>query len=150
MNATTYIALLVSSCSCLPPALAFSPYEAYLMSGRETHVGLVAVIQPEKRPLFDDAVKKCRAKPILSQLNDAGISRVQFFTRVIEGKEYAIVYFAFTGEKQYLQAATEFEKATRSMDWRATTISHPRAKKYETPLAADGMDRLHSRPRRRS
>lgn len=130
MNVKTLFAVLLSWCFCLSSVFGFSPYEAYLMSGRETHVGLIAVIHPEKRPLFENAVKKCRAESVQSQLADAGIDHVQFFTRIIEGKEYAVVYFAFGGGKQYLQAAKAFEEATRSIDWQAATYPHPRARTY--------------------
>ena len=127
----SHLAVLLSSLFCLQSVFAFSPYETYLMSGRETHVGLVAAITPEKLSLFEDTFRKCNSQPVRAELKHAGITSVQAFMRNIEGKDYAVVYFAYAGGNQYLGAAAAFEKATRSLDWKAATSSHPRAQTYD-------------------
>lgn len=115
---------------CHAPISAFSPYENYLMSGKPTHVGLVAKINPEMREAFTAEFKACNSDPVRQKLRDAGISQVQAFTRVIEGTDYAIIYFVRAGGSEYLKAAEAFENATQSIDWQAVTTPHPRATTY--------------------
>ena len=112
------------------PADAFSPYEAYLMSGRETHVGLLAAIQPGKLAAFEEALKQCGGPPVEEQLQQAGITRAQAFTRDIEGTHYAVIYFTYAAGSNYLGAAAAFEAATAGIDWGDSTTAHPRAKTY--------------------
>jgi L-rhamnose mutarotase len=109
---------------------AFSPYESYLMSGRDTHVGLLAKITPDKHADFEAAFQQCSEKTVARALRKAGISNAQAFTRNIEGGEYAVLYFTYEGGLDYLGAASAFEKATGSIDWTACTSPHPRAKTY--------------------
>ena len=111
-------------------ARAFSPYEAYLMSGRETHVGLLAEIKPGQSAQFEAAFRKCGTEWVETELRHTGITGAQAFTRTIEGKDFAVVYFAYAGGSNYLAAAASFEKATRLIDWSETTSAHPRAKTY--------------------
>jgi L-rhamnose mutarotase len=113
------------------PATAFSPYENYLRSGRETHVGLLAELKPERQSDFETAVRQCRSKPLARQLQRRGIRDTQAFTRQIEGKHYAVIYFTYAGGLDYLGAAAAFEEGTGSIGWRGFTSPHPRAKTYD-------------------
>ena len=129
-DACATLAVAVSVLLCVLTASAFSPYEAYLMSGRETHVGLLAEIKSEKLEDFQGAFEQCFDKSVSRKLKKAGISDAQAFTRIIEGKTYAVIYFAYKGGKDYLSAATAFEEATQSIDWHHSTSPHPRAETY--------------------
>ncbi|MCA9241489.1 MAG: L-rhamnose mutarotase [Planctomycetales bacterium] len=115
---------------CAPATLAFSPYEAYLMSGKDTHVGLLVEVQPDKREPFNESAKQCQTEAVRTRLSQAGISRLKFFSRTIDGKEYAVAYFLFSGSKQYLSAAEAFEHATGAVQWKASTTPHTRAARY--------------------
>lgn len=130
MNLPTPLLAILSALTCLHPVFAFSPYESYLMTGKATHAGLVAEIRPQRQPAFAEAFKRCSEEPVRRKLKSAGITSVQAFTRNIEGKDYAVVYFAFAGGSHYLDAAAVFEAATRSIDWKAVTSSHSRARTY--------------------
>jgi L-rhamnose mutarotase len=112
-------------------ATAFSPYEQYLRTGRETHVGLLAEIKPEKLADFEKAFHECNKKAVTRRLRKAGITDAQAFTRNIEDKNYAVIYFTYAGGLDYLEAAADFEEATASIDWTASTSPHPRAVTYE-------------------
>jgi len=129
LAATTTIVLL--AVLCMHTAFAFSPYETYLMSGQETHVGLVAEIKQGKQADFEAAFRKCGVELVQKEFRNSGITSAQAFTRSIEATDYAVVYFAYAGRSNYLGAAAAFENATRSIDWKATTSSHPRAKTYK-------------------
>ena len=123
--------LLISLLAVNPHTFAFSPYENYLSTGKETHVGLIANILPEAIEAFTASIKKCKTEPIQSQLKVAGIRDVQAFTRKINGTTYAAIYFGYQGGLQYLGAAEAFENATKGVDWQASTTPHPRAKTYQ-------------------
>lgn len=125
------LAFVMGASLATSAARAFSPYEAYLMSGRDTHVGLISVVQPEKESLFREAVAKCHGSAVRGQLQESGITRLGFFTRTIQGKQYAVAYFTYAGGNDYLGAAKAFEAATHSMEWAAFTQAHPRAAAYD-------------------
>lgn len=109
---------------------AFSPYQAYLEFGGQTHVGLLAIVEPGKRVEFQQAVEQCQGDEVRTQLANAQIDSLQFFTRTIDGREYVVAYFSYKGGTQYLEAAKAFEVATESLNWNACTTSHPRAATY--------------------
>jgi L-rhamnose mutarotase len=111
-------------------AFAFSPYQAYLMSGRETHVGLLTAIKPGQLKDFEAAFRKCREEDVQQSLKNVGITNAQAFARNIEGTNYAVIYFTYAAGSNYLGAATAFEKATRLIDWEESTSPHPRAGTY--------------------
>ncbi len=105
--------------------MGFSPYELHLRAGLETHVGLFAEVK--KADQFAVAIKDLDDKDTQARLAKVGISEVQAFTRKIEGKDYAVVYFAYEGGNSYLGAAEAFEKATASSGCAEMVKSHPRA-----------------------
>lgn len=109
---------------------AFSPYEAYLMSGRPTHVGLIAEVAPEQRDLLEDQFRRIASGDGQAKLAAAGITSLHAFVRSIEGADYVVVYFAYDGQRPYLGAAEAFENATAEADWPACTTQHPRAQRY--------------------
>ncbi len=96
------------------------------------HVGLIAEIQPEKQDKFHQDVRQFRTDAVMSRIEEAGIIRLQFFTRTIDTKQYAVAYFCLEGGKAYLEAAKMFEQATQSIEWQSTTTAHPRAKLHDT------------------
>jgi L-rhamnose mutarotase len=130
MHESLVLLLALILFASLHAGFAFSPYESYLMTGRETHVGLLAEVKPGKLSEFENAFRQCSEAKTLRKLKGAGISSAQAFTRTIEGKTYAVLYFAYAGGSNYLNAAAAFEAATKSIQWTATTESHPRAKTY--------------------
>lgn len=130
LTSAATITLLLLTLLGLHTASAFSPYESYLKSGKETHVGLLATIQPDQQAAFEERFNECAEKPVRKKLRKAGISNAQAFTRNIEGTNYAVLYFTYAGGKDYLGAAAAFEEATDSIDWISATSPHPRAKRY--------------------
>lgn len=123
--------LLLIALICTHGALAFSPYENYLLTDRETHVGLVAAIPEGRLDAFREMFRESSATPAITrELKKAGIRSAQAFTRNIEGGQYAVIYFAYDGKADYLGAAKAFEDATRSLDWPSVTEPHPRAESY--------------------
>lgn len=109
---------------------AFSPYEEYLRSGKETHVALIAKIQPDKLDDFKKAFKQCEQAAIAKNLSQAGISSLQSFTREIKSSQVAVIRFTYAGKLPYLGAAKAFETATSTIDWKASITPHPRAVSY--------------------
>lgn len=112
-------------------AFAFSPYESYLRSGKETHVGLLAEIKPDKQADFEAALEKCAEKAVARKLKKSGITSTQAFTRNIEGADFAVIYFTYAGGSDYLGAAAAFENATSAIEWSDVTSPHPRAETYD-------------------
>lgn len=106
-------------------ARAFSPYENYLLSDRETHVGLIAGIPEGKLEAFKRAFRKTAEPAVRESLAESGIRRAQAFTRTIEGVDYAVIYFAYDGTAEYLAAAQAFSQATSEIDW--ASVSEPLA-----------------------
>ncbi|MEM1084939.1 MAG: L-rhamnose mutarotase [Verrucomicrobiota bacterium] len=104
--------------------MGFSPYEQHLRSGRENHVGLVAEVTDSKG--FAEAVRGLGGK-----LASADIKGLQVFQRKIEGAELAVVYFAYPGDRNYLEAAAAFTEATSDVDWSKLVKAHPRAREGE-------------------
>ncbi|MCO6046211.1 L-rhamnose mutarotase [Aeoliella sp. ICT_H6.2] len=124
------ILLVALLCLVVTQAQAFSPYQAYLESGRRTHVGLLATVVPGKETELQQAIKKCGDTEVEAQLAKAEIDSLQFFSSTIDGQQYVVAYFSYKGGTQYLGAAKAFEAATESIDWSVSTTSHPRAKTY--------------------
>lgn len=124
-------ACLIALASMASPTWAFSPYEAYLKSGEQTHVGLIAVVKKDSLGGLKEAFKSIHDPTTENRLKDGKIDRVQAFTRTIEGKEYVVVYFRYAGGQPYLDAAAAFESATDDIDWNSVISPHPRAVSYK-------------------
>lgn len=134
-NFTLASAVAVAVCVAMwigtVPVLAFSPYENYLLSGRDTHVGLLAQARPGQEKQLAAALTALRRDPAAAALAEAGIHNVAAFERQIDGKRWVLVCFRYQGGKDYLGAAQAFETAspaTRALG--ELTIPHPRAKTY--------------------
>jgi L-rhamnose mutarotase len=113
------------------PVLAFSPYEDYLLSGRDTQVGLIAQARPGKEAQVTSAIQSLRRGQDAAALAKAGIRNVAAFKREIEGGVWVFVCFSYQGGKDYLGAAKAFETAspaTRNLG--ELIVPHPRAKTY--------------------
>lgn len=122
--------LLLCGVFCALSASAFSPYENYLETDRETHVGLIAAIADDQLDAFETAFQATTKKPVARELKKAGIRDAHAFTRNIEGTNYAVIHFAYDGSADYLGAAEAFEKSTVSIGWSELIEPHPRAVRY--------------------
>lgn len=107
---------------------AFSPYENYLLSGKPTHVGLIARAKSgQDERLSQMLLKLCNDREN-EKIKQAGISNLAAFKRQIQGQTWYLVYFQYSGGKPYLTAAQSFE----SIDPELKTLinPHPRAARY--------------------
>jgi L-rhamnose mutarotase len=129
------VAIVAAVCVATWPGagtvLAFSPYESYLLSGRDTHVGLIAQMKPGKEAELAAALDSLRRGPAATALGEAGIRDVAAFKREIDGGVWVFVCFTYQGGKDYLGAAEAFETASPATQAiNALIIPHPRAKTY--------------------
>ncbi len=125
------VAVAISVAVWTNGATAFSPYENYLQSGRDTHVGLIAQAKPGAEKQLAAALTTLTQHPATAALAKADIHDVAAFQREIDGKLWVLVHFRYEGSRDYLGAAQAFE--TASPDTKALgklTIPHPRAKTY--------------------
>lgn len=112
-------------------AAAFSPYENFLLSGRDTHVGLFAQAQPDKEAELAQALRALSESSNQKALAKVGIKDLTAFQREIQDGTWVFVYFTYAGGKDYLGAAEAFEKASPATAALAELIiPHPRAKTY--------------------
>lgn len=121
-----YIAGLLFLCSC---GYAFSPYENYLLSGRPTHAALIAQVKLGQEDALTKSLLELSEKKMARKLERAGITNVSAFTRDIQSTLWCMVYFDFSGKKNYLDAAECFESVTGGA-LRNLLIPHPRAVTY--------------------
>ena len=124
------LSLLLVVAASWHPLSAFSPYELYLMSGQDTHVGLIAELKSGATDRFTAAIAKCSSAPLNRQLTMSGIKNVGAFTRIIDDKHFAVIYFKYAGGQEYLSAARVFEETTSELDWSRWITPHPRAERY--------------------
>lgn len=112
-------------------SLAFSPYENYLFSGKETHVALFAQIKPEQEDAFTKTLKLLHEKESAGLLQKNHIRNLSAFKKKINGKTYCMLYFDYKGGKDYLGAGKAFEISSPLVDQlNELIISHPRAKQH--------------------
>lgn len=105
---------------------AFSPYENYLLSGKPTHVGLIARAKKGRDNMLSEQLSMlCSEK---EKFKEAGISNLVAFKREIEGRIWFLVYFQYAGDKQYLTAAESFESVAPEL--KDLIAPHPRAARY--------------------
>lgn len=109
-------------------AFAFSPYENYLLSGRPTHVGLIARAKSGQNKVLLQKLSELCSKKENDKFKQAGISNPAAFNREIEGEIWYLVTFQYSGDKQYLTAAESFESVTDEL--KGLILPHPRAKRY--------------------
>jgi L-rhamnose mutarotase len=121
------VALLTSA----PRCAAFSPYENYLLSGRDTHVGLIAQVVPGKEAELAQALQKLKEPVNERKLVKTGIRDLSAFQHELQGGTWVFVYFTYAGGKDYLGAAEAFESASPATAALAELITpHPRAGTY--------------------
>jgi L-rhamnose mutarotase len=119
---------LVLAASTVP---AFSPYENYLLSGRPTHVGLIAQAAPGKEDQLTSALLELAAPDAAPALAKAGITSLSSFSRQIHDARWFVVYFTYKGAKEYLGAAEAFEIACdKTAALADLVVPHPRAVTY--------------------
>ena len=115
------------------PARAFSPYENYLLSGRPTHVGLIAQAVPGREDALTTALLELETGEVSAQLAKSGITEVTSFSKEIQDARWFVVYFTFDGSREYQTAAQAFEAASPKTATLADMIvPHPRAERYGT------------------
>jgi L-rhamnose mutarotase len=113
------------------PVSAFSPYENYLLSGKPTHVGLVAQATPGKEDRLTSALLELADAGEAPGLAKAGISNLSAYSKEIHGARWFVVYFTYKGGKEYLGAAEAFESATeKTAALGELVVAHPRAERY--------------------
>ncbi|MBN2210027.1 MAG: L-rhamnose mutarotase [Sedimentisphaerales bacterium] len=124
------VSFIVLGTSCIF-SLAFSPYENYLLSGKETHVALFAQIKEGQENAFAQTLKLLYEQKSVEQLQKADIRNLSAFQKPLNEKTYCMLYFDYKGGKDYLGAAKAFEKScpvTEKLN--ALIIPHPRAERY--------------------
>lgn len=107
---------------------AFSPYENYLLSGKPTYVGLISRAKSGQKDMLSQKLSKLCNENESERLQKAGISNPAVFKREIEGEIWYLVYFQYSGDKQYLTAAQSFE--TVAPELKTLIDPHPRAVRY--------------------
>ncbi|MCE5185940.1 MAG: L-rhamnose mutarotase [Planctomycetaceae bacterium] len=117
-----HLAGLLFLCAC---GYAFSPYENYLLSGRDRHAALIAQVKPGQQDALAKSLLELREKKMTRKLQRAGITHVSAFTRQIQGNLWCMVYFDFSGKKNYLDAAESFESVAGGLN--GLLVPHPRA-----------------------
>lgn len=123
------VALITSLVLGALSVLGFSPYEEYLLSGRQTHVGLLAAAKDAKAVTV--AVDAFGTRAAIREFKKADISNVSVYSKELQGKPWVMVYFDYDG-KNYLEAVTAFEKTKAAGAIAPLLESHPRAKNYGT------------------
>jgi L-rhamnose mutarotase len=93
-------------------ALAFSPYETYILSGQDTRVGLIAKARSGQERDVKQALLQLGNPRETELLKQAGISNLACFSREIDSDTWYFVYFEYGGDKEYLRAAEAFKAAT--------------------------------------
>lgn len=107
---------------------AFSPYENYLLSGKSTHVGLIARAIPNQEEKLSRLLSNLCDKKDDEKLKQVGISNPAVFKRIIKDDVWFMVYFQYSGKKQYLSAVESFESVTPELN--PCILPHPRAAGY--------------------
>lgn len=110
-------------------ASAFSPYENYLQSGRQTHVGLMAAAKEGKGDGLHAALKALTGKKATKAFKKADISNLSIYSKELQGKTWVMVYFDYDGDN-YLEAVQDFEEVEAAGALAEWLEPHPRAKRY--------------------
>ena len=126
MKKLCHVILVLGILTC--GASAFSPYENYLLSGKPTQVGLIARTKPGNNENLSTQLAKLCDEQENEKFKQAGISNLIAFQKEIQGQTWYLVYFQYSGEKQYLTAAQSFEAATPEL--KKLIEPHPRSKRY--------------------
>ena len=109
---------------------AFSPYENYLLSGRPTHVGLIAQATENKEDDLANALLEIASDQHTDAFAQAGITNISSYAKKIHGATWFVVYFTFDGTKEYLDAAEAFESVPVVTALKPALVPHPRAVRY--------------------
>lgn len=108
---------------------ALSPYENLLLSGKQTHVGLLVSAKEDKVADLQTALKMLKEKKATKAFKKVKISNVSAYSKKLQGKTWVMVYFDYDG-KTYLEAAKAFESINAVQKMAPLIEAHPRAKKY--------------------
>lgn len=111
-----------------PAVYGFSPYENYLLSGKPTYAGLIARAKEGQDVTLARRLSDLCSTDNSKKFEEAGISNLVVFTRLIQDQTWFAVYFQYAGDKHYLTAAQSFESQTPEL--LPMIVSHPRAARY--------------------
>ncbi|VGO18811.1 hypothetical protein [Pontiella sulfatireligans] len=134
--------ILSSVLACLSVS-ALSPYENYLLSGRQTHVMLFASAKDGRVEALQSALKTLNEKKAIKAFKKEDITNLSFFSTEVQGKLCFMVYFDYDGSS-YLDAVKAFESVEQTEALKPLLVAHPRA-------AQDGnswlqMEWIHCHP----
>lgn len=128
---TKYVVCLLAFGWIQVSGLAFSPYENYLLSGKETHVALLARVKPEQESALIRTLERFHEKKAVSRLRKAHIRNLAAFQKEINDTTYCMLYFDYEGGKGYLGAARAFESSCpEAAQLTALIEPHPLARRY--------------------
>ena len=131
INRQTFVLAVVATFSILTCRChALGPYETHLATSKVTRVGLTSSVIEGKEKQLNTALDMLRKKDGIAALKKQGISNISFYSKKLTDKKiWYVVYFDYTG-KDYLKAASDFEKA--APDTIKCLDPHPRAKTQKT------------------
>ena len=112
-------------------ACGFSAYENYLLSGRQTHVMLLAAAKDGQSEALQSALKTLVGGQTAKAFGQVAISNLSSFSKKLQGQPYFMVYFDYDGTN-YLEAVKAFESVPLARELRPLLASHPRAEKQGT------------------
>ncbi len=134
--------LCASGLLCLS-ALAFSPYENYLLSGQQTHVALFAAAADGKTNTLMTALETLNEAEAVKAFKEVDISNVSTYAKQLQGKTWYLVYFDYDGAN-YLDAVKAFESVGAVKTLEPLVASHPRAKANGTTwLQLEWINYIH-------
>jgi len=112
-------------------ACGFSAYEAYLLSGRQTHVMLFSVAKADRENEARTALKALASPQAAGVFGQAKISNLSAYAKVLRGKPCFMVYFDYDGTN-YLEAVKAFESVPQVTKLKPLVQPHPRAAQQGT------------------
>lgn len=112
-------------------ACGFSAYESYLLSGRQTHVMLFAIVKDGQEVPLQAALKKLMSPQTHKPFEKVKISNLSSYSKKLQDKPCVMVYFDYDGTN-YLEAVKAFESVSLIQDLRPLVSPHPRAEKQGT------------------
>jgi len=110
-------------------ARGFSPYENYLLSGKQTHVALMSSVKEGKADELQAALKSLTEKKPVRAFKKVKISNLSSYSKTLSGKTWFMIYFDYDGET-YLDAVKAFESTEAVQKFAPLLEPHPRAKGY--------------------
>jgi L-rhamnose mutarotase len=95
-----------------PHAMAFSPYELFVLSGKDTRVGLITRVKQDREAEVKKTLLELERGGDRELLDAAGIRNIACFSRRINSATWIFLYFEYAGGKEYISAARAFNTAS--------------------------------------